>query len=88
MHILLMVLTGLAVLVGFILAARALRRGTGAQGARLFIWVWLLSALLNSAAGVVFVGIPLVNEIGAFAAIFGVPALAAWYAARRLEDRT
>ena len=83
MHILSMIVIGLAVLAGFILVAR--RLGRGPQGARVFIAVWLLSALLNSAAGVIFVGIPLLNEVGAFAAIFGVPALAAWYAARRLE---
>ena len=86
MHVALMTVIGLLVLAGFILVTRMLRRGRGADGARLFIWIWLFSALLNGAAGVFVVGIPLVNEIGAFAAIFGIPALAAWYAARRLES--
>jgi hypothetical protein len=31
-------------------------------------------------------GIPMLNEIGAFIPIFGVPALVAWYLSRRFAD--
>ena len=51
----------------------------------LFIWVWLAASLLNGAVGVFKAGIPLINEIGAFIPIFGIPAAVAWYLAYRLS---
>ena len=54
-----------------------------ATGAALFIWVWLVAAILNGAVGVFRAGIPLINEIGAFIPIFGIPAVIAWYLAYR-----
>jgi hypothetical protein len=41
--------------------------------------------MLTGAAGVVWHGIPLINEIGAFIPIFGIPAVAAWYLGYRLS---
>ena len=49
----------------------------------MFIWVWLVAAILNGAVGVLRAGIPLINEIGAFIPIFGIPAAIAWYLAYR-----
>jgi hypothetical protein len=45
--------------------------------------VWLIASIANGAVGVSLAGIPLVNEVGAFIPIFGVPAAVAWYLARR-----
>jgi hypothetical protein len=45
--------------------------------------VWLAASILNAAVGVTQAGIPLINEIGAFVPIFGIPAAAAWYLAFR-----
>ena len=52
----------------------------GRAGAARFIWVWLAASILNGAVGVK-AGIPLINEIGAFIPIFGIPAAAAWFLA-------
>jgi hypothetical protein len=86
MHILLMVVIGLVVLGAFVLGARALSRGRGAYGAWLFLWVWLVASMINAAIGYFRVGVPLLTEVGAFIPIFGIPAAAAWYFARRLND--
>ena len=52
-------------------------------GARWFIWFWLVAALVNGGFGVLRAGIPVINEIGAFIPIFGIPAAIAWYLAYR-----
>jgi hypothetical protein len=82
MHILIVVIGGLAALAMFYFGSGAFGR-SGAAGAVLFIWVWLVASVLNGAVGVLRVGIPVVNEIGAFVLIFGIPAAVAWYLAYR-----
>jgi hypothetical protein len=83
-HILVFTAIGLLVLAAFLLVARLISRsGQAVDGARPFIWVWLAASLANGAVGVLQAGIPLLNEIGAFIPIFGVPAAAAWYLSRR-----
>jgi hypothetical protein len=83
-HILVFAVVGLLVLAAFVLVARLISRsGHAVDGARPFIWVWLAASLANGAVGVLQAGIPLLNEIGAFIPIFGVPAAAAWYLSRR-----
>jgi|GEM_PF-945679 len=88
MHILTLVLLGLAVL-GFFIGVGVLinrrRPGYPIDAPRLFIWIWLPAALINSAVGYLQVGIPLINEIGAFAVIFGIPAGMALYLSRRMR---
>jgi hypothetical protein len=49
--------------------------------------VWLLISIANGVVGVVQAGIPVLNEIGAFIPIFGVPAAVAWYLSRRHQSR-
>jgi hypothetical protein len=84
MHILILVVIGLLVLVLFVLFAHLLNRsGHAVDGARQFIWVWLLASVANGVVGVVHAGIPLLNEVAAFVPIFGVPAAVAWYVSRR-----
>lgn len=84
MHILVFTAIGLLVLAAFLLVARLISRsGQAVDGAQPFIWVWLMASLANGAVGVLQAGIPLLNEIGAFIPIFGVPAAAAWYLSRR-----
>jgi hypothetical protein len=81
-HIVVVVLGGLLALAVFYLGFRFTGR-PGAAGAALFIWAWLVAAILNGAVGVFRAGIPLINEIGAFIPIFGIPAAIAWYLAYR-----
>jgi vacuolar-type H+-ATPase subunit I/STV1 len=84
MHILILVVIGHLVLALFVLFARLLNKsGHAVDGARQFIWVWLLASIANGVVGVVQAGIPLLNEVAAFVPIFGVPAAVAWYLSRR-----
>jgi hypothetical protein len=84
-HVLILIVIGLAVLAAFVLIARVIgARGHAVAGASAFIWVWLIASIANGAVGVLRAGIPLLNEIGAFIPIFGVPAAVAWYLSRRL----
>ncbi len=80
MHILMVVGFGLVVLAAFYFGAGLFQR-SGRTGALVFIWVWLAASLLNGAVGVFRPGIPVLNEIGAFVLIFGIPAALAWYLA-------
>jgi hypothetical protein len=82
MHILMVVVAGLVALAVFYFGATLMGRPR-ATGAALFIWIWLVAAILNGAVGVLRAGIPLINEIGAFIPIFGIPAAIAWYLAYR-----
>ena len=45
--------------------------GRNVDGARLFIWCWLVASLLNGAVGVFAAKILLINEVAAFIPIFG-----------------
>lgn len=84
MHILILIVIGHLLLAAFVLVAAVINRGGNTvDGARPFIWVWLLASIANGAVGVLQAGIPLLNEIGAFIPIFGVPAAVAWYLSRR-----
>ena len=84
MHILILIVVGHLVLAAFVLVARVINRGGNTvDGTRPFIWVWLLGSIANGAVGIFQAGIPMVNEIGAFIPIFGVPAAVAWYLSRR-----
>jgi hypothetical protein len=83
-HILIVVVIGLVVLAGFVIVARLVgREGHALDGAWPFIWVWLVASIANGVYGVVQAGIPVLNVIGAFIPIFGVPAAVAWYLSRR-----
>lgn len=84
MSMLAVTVAGLALLFVFILVSRlANRTGGGAGGAKIFIWVWLLIAAVYCGYGI-FKGFSVLLEAGVFAVIFGVPALVAWFAARKL----
>jgi hypothetical protein len=84
LHILILIVIGHLLLAAFVLVAAVINRGGNTvDGARPFIWVWLLASIANGAVGVLQAGIPLLNEIGAFIPIFGVPAAVAWYLSRR-----
>lgn len=80
MHIVLVVGIGLVVLTMFFFVASLIGKG-GPSGAYVFIWVWLVASIANGAFGVMQAGIPLINELGAFIPIFGIPVLIAWYLA-------
>jgi hypothetical protein len=82
MHILMLIVIGLVLLAVFFFGARLLS-WSEKSGATAFIWVWLVASIVNGALGVMRAGIPIINEIGAFIPIFGIPAALAWYLARR-----
>jgi hypothetical protein len=82
MHILMVTVGGLVALAVFYFGATLMGQAR-ATGAAVFIGIWLLAAILNGAVGVFRAGIPLINEVGAFIPIFGVPAAVAWYLAYR-----
>jgi hypothetical protein len=83
-HILILIGVGHLVLAAFVLVAGVINRGgSRVDGTRPFVWAWLLASIANGVVGVVQAGIPLLNEIGAFIPIFGVPAAVAWYLSRR-----
>ena len=80
MHIVTVVVVGLIVLTAFFFGASLIGKG-GPSGAYVFIWVWLVVSIANGAYGVARADIPLINELGAFIPIFGIPVLVAWYLA-------
>jgi hypothetical protein len=80
MHVLMFVVIGLVALAAFYFGAALFGR-SGQTGAFVFIWAWLAASLVNGAVGVLRAGIPVLNEVGAFVAIFGIPAALAWYLA-------
>jgi hypothetical protein len=80
MHVLMFVVIGLVALAAFYFGAALFGR-SGRTGAFVFIWAWLAASLVNGAVGVLRAGIPLLNEIGAFVPIFGIPTAVAWYLA-------
>jgi hypothetical protein len=86
MHTLMMVVGGLVALGVFILAAVLLGR-TVADGARVFIFPWLVAALVNMGVGVYWANIPVSVEIPVLLVVFGVPAGVAWLLARRYRLR-
>ena len=75
MHVLMFVVIGLVALAAFYFGAALFGR-SGQTGAFVFIWAWLAASLVNGAVGVLRAGIPVLNEIGAFIPIFGIPAAA------------
>ena len=88
MHILMLIVLGHLVLAAFVLVGGLINRGGNTvDGTRPFIWVWLLVSIANGVVGVAQAGIPVLNEIGAFIPIFGVPAAVAWYLSRRRAAR-
>ena len=81
MHILMAVVAGLVLLA--IMHFGPALIGKPFDGARIFIWVWLVLSIINGLYGHFRAGIPPINEIGAFIPIFGIPAALAWYLMRR-----
>jgi len=82
LHIAMFVGIGLLGLAACFFGAGLLGKN-GAGGAAIFLWVWLVISVANAVYGVVRAGIPVLNEVGAFIAIFGIPGLIAWYLAYR-----
>lgn len=77
MHILIVTVTGLLALAVLSTGARLLGI-RAASAASLFVWLWLVVAVVSGLFGVGRAGIPVINEVGAFVPIFGIPAAAAW----------
>ena len=85
MRTLLMTTIGVAFAVAFDVVVAALRqrgKNHGADGAALFIWIWLGITLVDFWIGVEE-GHGILLEVGVHALIFGAPAAVAWYLSRR-----
>jgi hypothetical protein len=83
-YVLLFVIYGLIALAATLVIAWLLgRNGWAIDGARIFIGLWLIAALLNGVVGVFYAQVPLLNEAAAFVVIFGIPAAVAFYLSRR-----
>jgi|SRR5215813_977074 len=80
MHIAIVVAIGLVLLGVFFFLASLIGKG-GPSGAYVFIWVWLVVSIANGTYAVTSAGVPLINELGAFIPIFGIPVMIAWYLA-------
>jgi hypothetical protein len=76
MHTVMVVGGGLVALAVFVVGAVLLGKAA-AVGARLFIPVWLVAALINLYIGTTH-GYSVAGELPFFALVFGVPALAAF----------
>ena len=85
MHTIIMIVAGL---LGLALVSGAGLILGGARGVRMasrwFLGAWLLVSLANGAIGYFHAGIPLSTELAVFVPIFGVPAVVAIYASRRV----
>lgn len=86
MHMLRMVIGGLIALGIFLLAARMLGR-TASDGARIFILPWLVASVVNLLVGVYWANYSWSTEAAVLVVVFGVPAAAAWYLSRWLNNR-
>jgi hypothetical protein len=90
MRTLLMTVIGIAFAVAFDVVFEMLRRrgrSRGADGARLFIWIWLAITIVDFWVGVEE-GHAVSLELSVHAVIFIVPAAAAWYLSRRRRAST
>ena len=90
MRTLLMTVIGLALAVAFDVVLEMLRRrgkNHSADGARLFIWIWLAITVVDFWVGVEE-GHEVSLELGVHALIFIVPAAAAWYLSRQRRAPT
>ena len=90
MRTLLMTVIGLALAVAFDVVLEMLRRrgkNRSADGARLFIWIWLAITAVDFWVGVEE-GHGVSLELGVHALIFIVPAAAAWYLSRQRRAPT
>lgn len=84
MHTLVIVACGLVALGIFVLAALLLGRGM-ADGARVFVWPWLVVSLINMLIGLYGAGVPLSIELSVLVIVFGGPAAVAWFVARKFR---
>jgi hypothetical protein len=85
MHTLMMVVGGLVALGIFVLAAVLLGRSV-ADGARVFILPWLAASVINMLGGIYWAGYAFNAEAVVLVVVFGVPAVAAFYVARRFHE--
>jgi positive regulator of sigma E activity len=84
MHTLMMVVGGLVALGIFVLAAVLLGRSV-VDGARVLILPWLAAPVVNMLIGIYWAGYAFNAEALVLLVVFGVPAAAAFYVARRFR---
>lgn len=87
MHTLRLTVIGLVLLSVFVFVAGQINqhKGKAIDGAKLFVWVWLVVAAVNFTIGVVVAGYSIVTEIIVHLVVFGVPAGTAWYLSWRFR---
>src|SRR5262249_59919427 len=77
MHIVTVVIFGLVSLGVFVAAARLVGR-RAADGARVFVWVWLAGSIGNGAVGGLLSGLPPVDRMAGVVATFCLSGAAPW----------
>jgi hypothetical protein len=85
MRTLLVILIGIAALFVIIAIAAALNKGRSGRpidGATVFVWLWLVFAIVDCYVGV-SAGHGLALELAIHALVFAVPAALAWHLSRR-----
>lgn len=91
MHTLILTSSGLVLLLAFVLVANSINKRKSAHavnGARLFIWFWLVISIINFSIGVFAAGYSVISEVIVHVLVFGLPAGIAWYLSRKFITKT
>lgn len=83
-HIAVLTLVGLAVVGVFVISA-GMSGGSRPAAARTSMAAWFVGSVANAVVGVL-AGMPIVNELGAFLLIYGIPAGLALILSHVLKD--
>jgi apolipoprotein N-acyltransferase len=81
---------GLVLLIAFVLVANSINKRKSTppvNGARIFIWFWLVVSIINFCVGVFIAGYSVMSEIIVHIFVFGLPAGIAWYLSRRFRSK-
>ena len=86
MHTLRLTLIGLILLSVFVFVTAQINQRNNRRdvdGARIFIWVWLVVSTINFCVGVFVANYSVAIEVAVHVVVFGLPAGVAWYLSRR-----
>ena len=89
-HTLSVIAIGMGIMLLFLIAAHFVNKSRGVgfiDGGRLFIWFWLVTALLCGAYNLFAISHGLLVELMVFVVVFGAPAGVSWYLSRMIRCR-
>jgi len=90
MHTLRLTMIGLVLMSVFVFVAAQINRRKNKRavdGARIFIWLWLVVFVVNFSLGVFVANYSIATELAVHVVVFGLPAGVAWYLSRKLHHR-